>query len=220
MPLTQTGPRKSHHHHQQHDHCTPHHIRAIQPRGLDDRKERNRHDRTIKPLTRARRRRLTRRLSRHDEPGRKHRHPIRHHRELKAKARNGRRSAGGIGIVGAVVAIVALRLAEARAGRATARATERFPRGARALMPALVGLHASADGCGGRSVDEEMALVRAAGKEVPFDETPAPISMSGSSTTRPLSMGLPPVPPNSAVNIHFRSASVRASMGMILMPVW
>lgn len=54
---------------------------------------------------------------------------------------------------------------------------------------------------------------------LPFDETPAPISISGSSTTIPLSIGLPPVPPYSAVNIHLRSASVRRSMGMMLMPV-
>ena len=53
----------------------------------------------------------------------------------------------------------------------------------------------------------------------PFDETPAPISMSGSSTTSPLSIGLPPVPPYSAVSIHLRSASVRRSMGIMLMPV-
>ena len=54
---------------------------------------------------------------------------------------------------------------------------------------------------------------------IPLEETPAPISMSGSSTTSPLSMGLPPVPPYSAVNSHFRSASVRRSIGIILIPV-
>lgn len=57
------------------------------------------------------------------------------------------------------------------------------------------------------------------GCTVPFDETPAPISMSGSSTTMPVSMGLPPVPPYSAVSIHLRSASVRTEMGTMLMPV-
>ena len=54
----------------------------------------------------------------------------------------------------------------------------------------------------------------------PLDETPAPISMSGSSTTMPLSMVLPPVPPYSAVSIHLRSASVSRSIGIILTPVW
>lgn len=52
-----------------------------------------------------------------------------------------------------------------------------------------------------------------------LEETPAPISMSGSSTTSPVSIGLPPLPPYSAVNIHFRSASVNRLIGMILMPV-
>src|SRR5271170_7102751 len=55
--------------------------------------------------------------------------------------------------------------------------------------------------------------------DIPFDETPAPISMSGSSTTMPDSIGRPPVPPYSAVSIHFRSASVRRSIGMTLTPV-
>lgn len=54
---------------------------------------------------------------------------------------------------------------------------------------------------------------------LPLDDTPAPISMSGSSTTSPVSMGFPPLPPYSAVNIHFRSASVKRSIGMILIPV-
>jgi hypothetical protein len=55
--------------------------------------------------------------------------------------------------------------------------------------------------------------------DIPFDETPAPISMSGSSTIMPDSIGRPPVPPYSAVSIHFRSASVRRSIGMTLTPV-
>lgn len=54
---------------------------------------------------------------------------------------------------------------------------------------------------------------------LPLDDTPAPISMSGSSTTSPVSMAFPPLPPYSAVNIHFRSASVKRSIGMILIPV-
>ena len=57
------------------------------------------------------------------------------------------------------------------------------------------------------------------GCALPFDETPAPISISGSSTTIPGSIGLPPVPPYSADNIHLRSASVRRSRGMMLIPV-
>lgn len=57
------------------------------------------------------------------------------------------------------------------------------------------------------------------GCTVPFDETPAPISMSGSSTTMPVSIGLPPVPPYSAVSIHLRSASVKTEIGTMLMPV-
>jgi hypothetical protein len=56
-------------------------------------------------------------------------------------------------------------------------------------------------------------------KKLPFDDTPAPISISGSSTTMPDSMDRPPVPPYSAVNIHFRSASVSLSIGMTLIPV-
>lgn len=55
--------------------------------------------------------------------------------------------------------------------------------------------------------------------DLPFDDTPAPISMSGSSTTIPPLMGSPPVPPYSALSIHFRSASVRRSIGMMLIPV-
>lgn len=43
---------------------------------------------------------------------------------------------------------------------------------------------------------------------IALEETPAPISMSGSSTTMPLSMGWPPLPPYGAVSIHLRSASV------------
>jgi hypothetical protein len=56
-------------------------------------------------------------------------------------------------------------------------------------------------------------------KDLPFDETPAPISISGSSSTMPLSSGLPPVPPCSAVRAHLRSASVSREMGMTLIPV-
>jgi hypothetical protein len=55
---------------------------------------------------------------------------------------------------------------------------------------------------------------------LPFDDTPAPISMSGSSITMPPSSARPPVPPCSAVNAHLRSASVSREMGMTLMPVW
>jgi hypothetical protein len=61
-----------------------------------------------------------------------------------------------------------------------------------------------------------------AGKQVeliPLEETPAPISMSGSSTTIFSSIGIPPVPPYSAVRSHLRSASVKRSMGMMLTPV-
>jgi hypothetical protein len=54
----------------------------------------------------------------------------------------------------------------------------------------------------------------------PFEDTPAPISMSGSSITMPPSSGLPPVPPCSAVNAHLRSASVSRAIGTTLMPVW
>lgn len=54
---------------------------------------------------------------------------------------------------------------------------------------------------------------------LPLEDTPAPISMSGSSTTSPVSMAFPPLPPYSAVNIHFLSASVKRSIGMILIPV-
>jgi hypothetical protein len=52
-----------------------------------------------------------------------------------------------------------------------------------------------------------------------LDETPWPISMSGSSTTMPDSMGFPPLPPYSAVSIHFLSASVSLLMGITLTPV-
>lgn len=54
---------------------------------------------------------------------------------------------------------------------------------------------------------------------VPLEDTPAPISISGSSTTIPFSMGLPPVPPYSAVRSHLRSASVNRSTGIMLTPV-
>lgn len=53
-----------------------------------------------------------------------------------------------------------------------------------------------------------------------FEDTPWPISISGSSTTIPLSIGLPPLPPYSAVSIHLRSASVSLPMGIMLTPVW
>ncbi len=33
-------------------------------------------------------------------------------------------------------------------------------------------------------------------------------------------MGRPPLPPNGAVSIHLRSASVSLWIGMTLMPVW
>lgn len=56
-------------------------------------------------------------------------------------------------------------------------------------------------------------------QDVPLEETPAPISMSGSSTTRPGSIPLPPVPPYSADTNHFRSASVRQSIGIMLTPL-
>lgn len=54
---------------------------------------------------------------------------------------------------------------------------------------------------------------------LPFEETPAPISMSGSSSTIPPSRARPPVPPCSAVNAHLRSASVSLDIGITLMPV-
>jgi hypothetical protein len=54
---------------------------------------------------------------------------------------------------------------------------------------------------------------------LPFEETPAPISISGSSMTWYSSMGIPPVPPCSALMIHLRSASVSTWMGTTLMPV-
>jgi hypothetical protein len=54
---------------------------------------------------------------------------------------------------------------------------------------------------------------------LPFEEGPAPISISGSSTTMPCMIGLPPVPPYSAVSIHFRSASVSRSIGMTDSPI-
>jgi hypothetical protein len=54
---------------------------------------------------------------------------------------------------------------------------------------------------------------------LPFDDGPAPISISGSSTTMPVSTGLPPVPPYSAVSSHFRSASVSRSSGITLTPM-
>lgn len=52
-----------------------------------------------------------------------------------------------------------------------------------------------------------------------LDDTPAPISMSGSSTHMPASIGRPPLPPYGAVNIHLRSASVNLWMGITLIPV-
>ena len=55
-------------------------------------------------------------------------------------------------------------------------------------------------------------------REMALEDTPAPISMSGSSTQMPVSMGSPPVPPYSAVVSHLRSASVRRAMGMVLIP--
>jgi len=57
-------------------------------------------------------------------------------------------------------------------------------------------------------------------RPIPFDDTPAPISMSGSSKTMPPSRARPPVPPYSAVKAHLRSASVSLEMGITLMPVW
>lgn len=56
-------------------------------------------------------------------------------------------------------------------------------------------------------------------KSLPLDDGPAPISMSGSSTTMPVWICLPPVPPYSAVSSHFLSASVRRSIGMTLTPM-
>jgi hypothetical protein len=53
----------------------------------------------------------------------------------------------------------------------------------------------------------------------PFDDTPAPISISGSSMTMPSSRGTPPVPPYSAVKTHLRSASVSREIGIMLIPV-
>jgi hypothetical protein len=54
---------------------------------------------------------------------------------------------------------------------------------------------------------------------VPLEDTPAPISMSGSSNTIPPVIGIPPVPPYSAVIAHLWSASVSRLIGMVLIPV-
>jgi hypothetical protein len=55
---------------------------------------------------------------------------------------------------------------------------------------------------------------------LPLEDTPAPISISGSSITIPPSSARPPVPPCSAVRAHLRSASVSLEMGITLMPLW
>jgi hypothetical protein len=55
---------------------------------------------------------------------------------------------------------------------------------------------------------------------LPLEDTPAPISMSGSSITIPPSSCRPPVPPCSAVKAHLRSASVSRATGTTLIPVW
>ena len=55
-------------------------------------------------------------------------------------------------------------------------------------------------------------------RRLPFEDTPAPISMSGSSTTSCSWRGSPPVPPYSAVTTHLRSASVSSLMGIMLTP--
>lgn len=60
---------------------------------------------------------------------------------------------------------------------------------------------------------------REAKDDSPLDDTPAPISMSGSSMTIPPSRAFPPVPPYSAVKTHFRSASVSREIGITLIPV-
>lgn len=54
---------------------------------------------------------------------------------------------------------------------------------------------------------------------IALEETPAPISISGSSTHKPGSIGRPPLPPYGAVSIHLRSASVSLVMGITLTPV-
>ena len=84
------------------------------------------------------------------------------------------------------------------------------------LLPAFVCLHTSAYGFDYVSKVRKQAILKTSS---PFDDTPAPISMSGSSATIPDWISLPPVPPYSAVSIHLRSASVKRSIGMILIPV-
>jgi len=77
-----------------------------------------------------------------------------------------------------------------------------------------VGRNTSTDSC------ELLAMEKLKRKDsLPFEETPAPISISGSSKTMPPSSARPPVPPCSAVNAHLRSASVSLEIGITLMPV-
>jgi len=153
-------------------------------------------------------RRLGRRCTRrHYKRPREHRHTIWHHRELEAKARYSWRNADGV-----VVAILSLGLAKAW----TRIVAWSNLLGARSLETPFICDHTSADSYG--FINSRLLKIEAEDK-VPFEETPAPISISGSSTTIPPSMGFPPVPPYSAVNIHLRSASVKRSIGITLMPV-
>lgn len=156
---------------------------------------------------------LRRRSPGHDEPWRKL-EPIWHARELESKARNGRSDTDGV----VVTVVVALWLTIALLLRWRVRTAWRISSRARALLATFVCSHTSAD-C---YVEDWYYILTGEedGGGLPFDETPAPISISGSSTTIPGSIGLPPVPPYSADNIHLRSASVRRSMGMMLIPVW
>jgi hypothetical protein len=71
----------------------------------------------------------------------------------------------------------------------------------------------------GQCKSNECIRLVAGEDDVPLDETPAPISMSGSSTTMNCSIGKPPVPPCSALSSHLRSASVSRSIGTTPMPL-
>jgi hypothetical protein len=72
----------------------------------------------------------------------------------------------------------------------------------------------SADGCRLSAGNLDTLMIH-----LPLEDTPAPISISGSSITIPPSSARPPVPPCSAVKAHLRSASVSLEMGITLMPV-
>lgn len=152
---------------------------------------------------------LSGRLAWHHKTRWEHGHAVRKKWELEVEVRHRRRDSGVA--VRSFVLLPPLWYAESGSRR-------RIASRARALLTPSIGLHAPADGCDRKSVRIRGYVEGVI--TVPLEETPAPISISGSSTAIPLSIGLPPVPPNSAVNIHLRSASVRRSMGMMLMPVW